>query len=109
MTRDQILDKILSQYVAIKTKKWWRHQTDKFENSCRLDIDIDDIIACIAQGSSWDFLIKNLNINWDLELTYESLKFDEQDDYAKTLMPSNIEEIRKKISEIYRSVDIKHI
>jgi hypothetical protein len=89
LTRENFIDNCVSRYIAENHKKWWQFKNEIVE-PYTVKIDTDIMINSIAQTSFSNYLTNNLNINWDLELTYESLNFEQQDEYAKTFPPLNL-------------------
>ena len=101
--RENEIDNILSHYVAKVRKKWWATPNETFENYTIAldDLQIDKSIFCITQNNFW---LDSLNVEYDEILTYESLGMIPANDYVKTHMPDNLEDIRKRITEIYNNL-----
>lgn len=101
--RENEIDNIISNYVALLRKKWWSQSNDTFENYT-LDIDDSRINRSIHNITQNNFWLHSLNIEYDEIITYESLGMIPSDDYVKTHMPDNLEDIRKRITEIYNNL-----
>ena len=101
--RENEIDNILSHYVAKIRKKWWANPNETFENYTIAvdDLQIDKSIFCITQNNFW---LDSLNVEYDEIITYESLGMIPANDYVKTHMPDNLEDIRKRITEIYNNL-----
>jgi LPS sulfotransferase NodH len=106
LTRENVIDQHVSRYISMQNNKW-RQDTNEKIKPYTVEIDTNIMLDCIAANSNLDYLIRNLNIKWDADITYESLDFTQQGRDAKTYPPTNLEEIRSKIIEIYNSIDIR--
>jgi hypothetical protein len=101
--RENEIDNIISNYVAAVRKKWWAHPTETFENYT-LKIDDSQINKSIGVTTQNNFWLHSLNVEYDEILTYESLGIIPPEDYIKTHMPDNLEDIRNRITEIYNNL-----
>lgn len=98
--REDVMANIVSQYVAMMSGKWWNTKQDKNEPYL-LDIDVEkikDAIQCITYNN---YLMNTLSYQYDEIKTYESLELPDED-FTKTLMPKNINEVREEITKAYR-------
>jgi hypothetical protein len=101
--RENEIDNIISNYIAATRKKWWTQPTETPE-SYTLKIDdllIEKAISVITQNNFW---LHSLNIKYDEIITYESLGIIPPNDFIKTHMPDNLEDIRNRITDIYNNL-----
>jgi len=101
--REDEIDNIVSQYVGKMRKKWWTKFGEKVQQY-ELEIDEDNIVNSIATITQNNFLLHNLDYEYDEVITYESLGYVSPVHYVKTHMPDNLEDIRNRIIEIYNNV-----
>ena len=97
--REDVMDNIVSQYVAMMSGKWWNTKQDKNEPYV-LDIDLVKIKGAIHTITYNNYLMNTLNYEYDEIKTYESLELSDED-FIKTAMPENINEVREEISKAF--------
>lgn len=97
--REDVMDNIVSQYVAMMSGKWWNTKQDKNEPYV-LEIDPVKIKGAIHTITYNNYLMNTLNYEYDEIKTYESLELSD-DDFVKTVMPKNINEVREEIAKLY--------
>lgn len=97
--RENEMDNIVSQYVAMMSGKWWNTKQDINEPYV-LDIDPVKIKGAIHTITYNNYLMNTLNYEYDEIKTYESLKLSDED-FIKTAMPENINEVREEITKVY--------
>jgi hypothetical protein len=101
--RENEIDSIVSHYIGKMRKKWWTEFGEKTEDYI-LDVDNGHIAGSAFAITQNNFLLHNLDYDYDEVITYESLGYIPNLRYVKTHMPNNINEIKKAVSETYNNL-----
>lgn len=103
LTRESILDQIVSHYIALMTSIW--NSRNKFARGEIYIVDIvrDKIKEAIDTIIKNNKMFDNLNIKFDKEITYEQLLNNNLlwNNFAKIVPPTNINLIKKVIEKEY--------
>ena len=94
LVRDNLAEQVASYYIASSLNKWRQHEPVVPEYSIPLNIDKMSSLAKIIIDNN--ALLKNLDIKFDLDLSYENLNFNPAVKHFfsyKTTLPTNIIEI----------------
>jgi hypothetical protein len=101
LTRLDIIDQIVSYYIAKKRNVWFQRPA---ENIKQYEIDIDDVVLteCINTINNNNLLLDSLSINFNSTYTYEELGYIESAvNNVPTTMPLNFNNIKKRVEELY--------
>jgi hypothetical protein len=107
LTRNNIIDTITSFYIATSRKKFHRFLDDDSERF-HIELDYKMMLSSINLIRNNDFILRKLNIEYDLTLTYEDIftKYDIPETITLPYdKPENYTEIHEKISAIYKAIN----
>ena len=105
LTRSSIIEQIASAYIADMIKKNHSYDNETFDDFI-VKIDTLKLINTIEAITNTNFIINNLNLEYDLDLRYEDLGLIENtmDSEGKSLVvnkkPNNYDEILSTIKKL---------
>ena len=105
LTRNDKVEQIISQYIAKMTNKWNSPDPAVRGQVYKIPVVKSELIRAIDFIQEVDQLLDNLDINFDKEITYESinniLQDAELDGMSKKLIaPSNYEELKQQTAQL---------
>ena len=99
LTRENVIDQIVSFYVAHMRDIW--DETNRVTGKYILPINYDKIAYAIEHIVEHNRLLDACKAEYDLELTYESLGYVENTEFKLTVQPVNIDKIKEAIVKVY--------
>jgi len=99
LTRASEVDQVLSFYIALMSEVW--DETDRVFTEYIVPINVERINYSINQIREDNKLLKELGIQFDLELTYEEMGVVSNTELVKTTLPLNYDRVRQAVIALY--------
>jgi hypothetical protein len=92
LLRENLEDQIVSLYIARVRNNWHQFSVDVAEYEVPVDVTL--LRECIVNIKFVDTQLRNAQIDFDVTVTYETMKFGESVDCFKITPPTNVNKIR---------------